>query len=153
MVGQEVVRQQVDPEQQTLRHILGLPEWAFEDVPPNFALIRRRRPVFDVLVPGGEPVRVFKQSVGLLVLSQLPGMAREAALRASWACPDYDGLDEVQRAAVRQFQQRASEVAGRICGAVFERAIREREQATAVVPLSMQYIMKARRLSASDLTV
>lgn len=149
MVGRELPVADLSAEEYELYAGMKLLEWEFEDVAPEFAMIRRRRPLFDVHVPNGELVRVFKQSVGLLVLGELPEKAREIARAAAAAYPNYDALPTAQQEYISQRQQQVSTVAAAICGAVFERAIREREASTMVVPLSMQAIMKVKRPDAA----
>jgi hypothetical protein len=150
MTGQELLLDDLTEEQRELYRQLKLAEWVFEDVPPQFAMIRRRRPLFDVYAPAGEVVRVFKQSVALLVLSELPKGARDIALKASQVYPGFDQLDPAMRARITEVQARANQLAAVICGAVLERAIREREFSTTAVPLSMQGIMKVKRQASLE---
>jgi hypothetical protein len=98
----------------------------------QFGVVRRRRPVADVNrqnVPGGK-VRIFKQSVGVVVLGLLPE-ADQGIIQQAFA--DHAGS--------ANGRQEAAAAAGE----AFERAIKERSDATEVVPLGVQYLMKARR--------
>jgi hypothetical protein len=152
MVGHELDISDLSDEERKLYTTFKMIEWEYRDIPPEFAMIRRRRPLFDVYAPSGELVRVFKQSVGLLVLGQLPKAVRDAAWQAAQVYPDFDALSAEQQAQITQRQELASGLAAAMCGAVFERAIREREASTMVVPLSMQGIMKVKRPSPAAAT-
>jgi len=128
-----------------------LDDWQFTDIAPEYAMVRRRRPVCDVLAPGGERVRIFKQSVGLLALNFLPTAVYEVAQLASEVYPDYDSYSEEQQLEIRVRRQQANALANVMCGETFEWGIRTHDPA--VVPLSMQYIMKVKRPGVHDLAV
>ncbi len=101
----------------------------------DYAVLRRRRAVMDITMEGAEKVGIFKQSYGLVVLSQLKVADREFIRQMCEAehNPEWNVMK--------------NNVLAEAAGRVFEAAIlaADRSKVTTVVPISAQYIVKARR--------
>lgn len=94
----------------------------------RYAAVRRRQPAFDVQEQSQEQVRLYRQSVGLLVLSQLAPDARRSIVEAYEAAgPEQSAANNTPVAA--------------LAGQVFEQAITDRA-GLAIVPVATQYIMR-----------
>jgi hypothetical protein len=94
----------------------------------RYAGVRRRQPTLDVRERTQRQVRIYRQSVGLLVLSQLAPESQRSIVEA------YEAAGPEQSAT-------NNTLAATVAGQVFERAITDRT-ASAIVPIGMQYIMR-----------
>jgi hypothetical protein len=94
----------------------------------RYAGVRRRQPVLDVQERAQRQVRIYRQSVGLLVLGQLAPESQRSIVEAYEAAgPEQSAINNT--------------LAATIAGQVFERAITDRT-ASAIVPIGTQYIMR-----------
>lgn len=99
----------------------------------HYAMVRRRRGVADILIPGKHPIEIFKESAALVIIDQ---MSEKEALVIREAYKDQANF------AVNG--QKNSGPAG-AAGREFERAIQElRNESRSVVPVSAHYVMNMR---------
>jgi hypothetical protein len=101
---------------------------AVQDYTFDYAAVRRRQPMFDVQERALHRVRLYRQSVGLVVLGLLAPEARRSIVEAyQQKGPEQSAENNTPPAAA--------------AGRVFERAITDRA-ARAIVPIGTQYIMR-----------
>jgi hypothetical protein len=116
----------------------------YEAVPDEYGLIRRRRAVANVHAYNGTELLLFKESLGLLVLSQISSEDRiMIALDPHADNNIFLPVMEKDETGTKKVMGKNNTQAALIAGHIFERAIKERGPNRAVVPLGAHYVMKA----------
>lgn len=105
----------------------------------DFTVVRRRRPVADIYIPGQSDLVIFKESIGLMVMSMIESEARESIIddckrvfNEARLTRDIKGVGAVKM----------NDTPGaRLAGGIFEAAIDSRAGVTKdIIPISAHYV-------------
>ncbi|MBC7581479.1 hypothetical protein H7097_01250 [Aeromicrobium sp.] len=105
----------------------------------HYSVIRRRRPVADIYVPGQSDLVIFKESIGLLVMDALDATLRKRILQdCSQAFEHARHGRDIEGTGNMKLNDT---VGARLAGNLFESAIESRDGVTKdIIPISAHYV-------------